>query len=144
VFLGTHMQRLDDKGRLIVPAKFRDAFADGLVMTKSQEHALAVYPQADFLNKMSNLASAPNTLRQVRSYQRMVMAAASDDRLDSQGRVTIPPHLRAYAGLERDVVVIGAGDRAEIWDAETWNRYAEEQESDFSDMDGEFTAFTGT
>lgn len=143
MFLGTYQPKLDDKGRLTLPAKFRDDFADGLVVTRTQERALAVYPRQTFEAKVSSLLSAPSTVKQVRDYQRMLMAGASDDKPDSQGRVTLPPHLRAYAGLEREVVVIGAGDRAEIWDAAAWQKYSETSEEGFSDMDDEFTALTG-
>ncbi|GAA3861066.1 division/cell wall cluster transcriptional repressor MraZ [Tessaracoccus defluvii] len=143
MFLGTYQPRLDEKGRLILPAKFRDALEAGVVITRTQERALAVYPRATFEAKMTSLISAPSTVRQVRDYQRMLMAGASDEVPDRQGRVTIPPSLRTYAGLDRDVVVIGAGDRAEIWDAEAWQKYSEAGEESFSDMDNEFTALTG-
>ena len=140
MFLGTYFPKLDDKGRLILPAKFRDGFEAGLVVTRTQERALAVYPRAAFEEKMAALLSAPSTVKQVRDYQRMLMAGASDEVPDRQGRVTIPPHLRSYAGLDRDVVVIGAGDRAEIWDAEAWGKYSEVGEESFSDLDNEFGA----
>ena len=143
MFLGTYQPRLDEKGRLILPAKFRDALEAGVVITRTQERALAVYPRATFEAKMTSLISAPSTVRQVRDYQRMLMAGASDEVPDRQGRVTIPPSLRTYAGLDRDVVVIGAGDRAEIWDVEAWQKYSEAGEESFSDMDNEFTALTG-
>lgn len=143
MFLGTYQPKLDEKGRLILPAKFRDALAEGLVMTRTQERALAVYPRTAFEAKMTSLISAPSTVKQVRDYQRMLMAGASDEVPDRQGRVTIPPHLRSYAGLDRDVVVIGAGDRAEIWDAKAWQEYSEASEEGFSDMDNEFAALNG-
>lgn len=143
MFFGTYQPKLDEKGRLILPAKFRDQLEDGLVVTRTQERALAVYPRAAFELKMSELMSAPSTVKQVRDYQRMLMAGASDEVPDRQGRVTIPPNLRQYAGLDRDVVVIGAGDRAEIWDAKAWQDYSEASESSFSDMDDEFAALRG-
>lgn len=142
-FMGTYTPKLDEKGRLILPAKFRDALEGGLVVTRTQERALAVYPKAAFEAKMAALMSAPSTVKQVRDYQRMLMAGASDEVPDRQGRVTIPPNLRNYAGLDRDVVVIGAGERAEIWDAEAWQKYSEASEEGFSEMDDEFTALSG-
>ncbi len=138
MFLGTYTPKLDDKGRLILPAKFRDAFADGLVVTRTQERALAVYTQAAFERLMEPVASAPTTVKQVRDYQRMLAAGASFEVPDKQGRITIPPILRRYAGLDRDVVVIGAGTRAEIWDAGTWATYSEASEAGFSELDEEF------
>ena len=143
MLLGTYTPKLDDKGRVILPAKFRDGFEAGLVVTRTQERALAVYPRAAFEEKMAALLSAPSTVKQVRDYQRMLMAGASDEVPDKQGRVTIPPNLRSYAGLDREVVVIGAGERAEIWDAEAWQKYSEASEEGFSEMDDEFTALSG-
>lgn len=140
VFLGTYLPKLDDKGRIILPAKFRDAFADGLVVTRTQERALAVYTAKAFEELMAPVASAPTTVKQVRDYQRMLAAGASFEVPDKQGRITIPPILRKYAGLERDVVVIGAGNRAEIWDNAAWEKYSEASESGFADLDEEFMA----
>lgn len=138
MFLGTYTPKLDEKGRLILPAKFRDELADGLVMTRTQERALAVYTKEAFEELMAPVASAPATVKQVRDYQRMLAAGASFEVPDKQGRVTIPPILRKYAGLDRDVVVIGAGTRAEIWDAEAWATYSESSEAGFADLDEEF------
>lgn len=139
MFLGTYTPKLDDKGRLILPAKFRDALAEGLVVTRTQDRALAVYPKETFEALMAPVSSAPTTVKQVRDYQRMMSAGASFEVPDKQGRVTIPPILRRYAGLERDVVVIGAMYRAEIWDSEAWERYSSESEAGFAELDEEFT-----
>ncbi len=138
MFLGTYTPKLDEKGRLILPAKFRDAFAEGLVVTRTQDRALAIYTQQAFEALMGPVALAPTTVKQVRDYQRMLAAGASFEVPDKQGRITIPPILRKYAGLDRDVVVIGAGTRAEIWDAKAWADYSEASEAGFSDLDEEF------
>lgn len=135
MFLGTYTPKLDEKGRLILPAKFREMLEDGLVVTRTQERALAVYTKGAFEELMAPVASAPTTVKQVRDYQRMLAAGASFEVPDKQGRVTIPPILRKYAGLDRDVVVIGAGTRAEIWDADTWATYSEASEAGFSELD---------
>ncbi|MHA6512241.1 division/cell wall cluster transcriptional repressor MraZ [Tessaracoccus sp. Z1128] len=141
MFLGTYTPKLDDKGRLILPARFRDALEAGLVVTRTQERALAVYPKDTFEALMAEAMSAPSTVKQVRDYQRMMTAGASFEVPDRQGRVTIPQILRDYAGLDRDVVVIGAMNRAEIWDAETWQKYSQASEENFSEMDDELTTF---
>lgn len=138
MFLGTYTPKLDEKGRLILPAKFRDDFADGLVVTRTQEHALAIYTVKAFEQLMEPVSSAPTTVKQVRDYQRMLAAGASFEVPDKQGRVTLPQVLRKYAGLDRDIVVIGAGTRAEIWDAERWAQYSEVSEAGFSALDEEF------
>lgn len=138
MLLGTYTPKLDEKGRLILPARFRDLLAEGVVVTRTQERALAVYSQAEFVKLMEPLQSAPTTSKRVRDYQRMLTAGASFEVPDKQGRITIPPILRSYAGLDRDVVVIGAMNRAEIWDAKLWEQYSADRESGFSEMDDEF------
>lgn len=143
VFLGTYQPKLDDKGRLILPARFRDALAGGLVITRTQERALAVYPKETFEQMMAPVIAAPATVKQVRDYQRMLTAGASFEVPDKQGRITIPPILRSYASLDRDAVVIGAMNRAEIWDQKLWESYSEGQEGDFSELDAEFLSQLG-
>lgn len=137
MFLGTHTPRLDDKGRLFLPAKFRDQLAEGVVITRGQDHCLFVWPRADFLRITEQLRSAPFTHRGARELTRMLAAGASDEVPDKQGRVTIPAALRDYAGLRRDCAVVGAMTRLEIWDAETWDAYQAEKESVFADISEE-------
>jgi len=132
-FLGTYTPRLDDKGRLILPAKFRVALAGGLVMTKGQEHCLFVMSWAEFARMHDELRQAPVTLKEARDYQRVLLSGASDQVPDKQGRITVPPGLRDWAGLDRDVAVIGAGSRVEIWDLPTWEAYLAEQEPGYAD-----------
>lgn len=134
MFLGTYTPRLDDKGRLILPSKFRDELADGLVMTKGQEHCLYVFSLAEFTRITEALRAAPLTARASRDYGRVFFSGAADEVPDKQGRVTIPPTLRTYAGLQRDVAVVGANTRVEIWDAAAWERYLEGQEDAFANL----------
>jgi MraZ protein len=137
VFLGTHTPRLDEKGRLILPAKYRDELAPGLVLTKGQERCLYVFPLPEFERITEALRTAPVTAKAVRDYSRVFFASASDELPDKQGRITLPPGLREYAGLQRDVVVIGANTRLEIWDAQAWATYMDQQEDAFSDASEE-------
>jgi MraZ protein len=137
VFLGTHTPRLDEKGRLILPAKYREELSAGLVLTKGQERCLYVFPITEFTRITEALRAAPMTAKAVRDYSRVFFASASDEELDRQGRMTIPLSLREYAGLERDCVVIGANTRIEIWDAAAWTSYLEQQEDAFSDASEE-------
>lgn len=137
MFLGTHTPRLDEKGRIILPAKFRDDLSDGLVITRGQDRCLAIWPVAAFAEQTQTLRNSPSSNKQVRDYQRMVASAASDETPDKQGRITIPPHLRSYAGLDKDCVVVGAINRVEVWDAVAWQAYAAEQESAFAEMNDE-------
>lgn len=137
VFLGTHAPRLDDKGRLILPAKFREQMAAGLVVTRGQERCLYVFPAAEFERLHEQLRQAPVTSKQARDYLRVFLSGASDEVPDKQGRITVPAALRTYAGLARDCVVIGAGARVEIWDAQAWAQYLAQQEQAFSDQSEE-------
>ena len=137
VFLGTHAPRLDDKGRLFLPAKFRDDLAEGVVITRGQERCLYVWPQADFARFTEQLRAAPFTHKGTRDFARMLAAGASAEVPDKQGRVTIPPGLRAYAGLQRECTVVGAMTRVEIWDSAAWEAYQTEKEPLFADISEE-------
>lgn len=132
MFLGTHTPRLDEKGRLFLPAKYREELAGGLVITKGQEGCLFVFPTAEFERITEKLPTAPLTPKAVRDYSRVLFASAFDQVPDKQGRVTIPQGLRDYASLQRDCVVIGANKRLEIWDAAAWEAYEADQNEAFS------------
>lgn len=134
MFLGTYAPRLDDKGRFVLPAKYRDGLAAGLVLTKGQERSIVVWPTAEFAAYAERLNEASRSDAKVRSYQRVLFSGASDEIPDRQGRITVPTTLREYAGLDRDVVVVGRNATAEIWDATTWTEYLASQEDDFSDL----------
>ncbi|MFC0580824.1 division/cell wall cluster transcriptional repressor MraZ [Micrococcoides hystricis] len=135
MFLGTYTPRLDDKGRLILPAKFRDELSTGLVLTRGQERCIYVFSMREFERMHEEMRKAPLSSKQARDYVRVFLSGASDEIPDKQGRITIPAALRDYAGLGRDVAVIGAGSRAEIWDSTAWENYLSEQEAQFSDTD---------
>lgn len=137
MFLGTYTPKLDEKGRFFLPAKFRDDLNDGLVITRSQDRCLAIYPLATFVEMTSQVRTAPATVKGVRDFQRMLAAGASDETPDKQGRITVPPGLREYAGLDKDVVVVGAINRVEVWDSAAWAAYTTAQEGVFADMNEE-------
>lgn len=144
MFLGTHVPRLDDKGRLILPAKFREGLSEGLVVTKGQERCLYVWPSAEFRSFTEELSRTPVTDKRGRNFMRMLAAGASSESPDKQGRVTLPQPLRDYAGLDRECAVIGAINRVEIWDADTWAAYNTEQEQAFADWSEEVLPVSGT
>jgi MraZ protein len=132
MFLGTHNPKLDDKGRLTLPAKFREALAGGLMVTKGQDHCLYVFPRAEFEQMARKVAEAPFTNESVRAYQRYLFAGTDEQQPDSQGRISIASELRRYAGLSKDCVVIGAINRLEIWNAERWQNYLDEHEEGYA------------
>jgi MraZ protein len=137
VFLGTHTPRLDDKGRLALPARFRAELANGLVITKGLERCLFVFGLDEFARVTQALRAAPVAARSARDSSRVFFASASQETLDGQGRITIPPLLRTYAGLSKDCVVIGADTRVEIWDASAWETYLNDSEQAFADATDE-------
>ena len=137
MFFGTYTPKLDEKGRLFLPAKFRDQLTEGLVVTRGQERCLTVWSMADFEGLTDRLRQAPVTNKGTRDYVRMLFAAASQEVPDKQGRISIPASLREYASLTKDVVVIGSMNRIEIWDPTAWTTYSEEQEQKFSELSDE-------
>ncbi|SHL84462.1 division/cell wall cluster transcriptional repressor MraZ [Actinacidiphila paucisporea] len=137
MFLGTYTPRLDDKHRLVLPARFREPLAEGLVITRGQERCLCVWPVEGFKVATEQLSAAPLTSKSARDYLRLLFAGAHDEIPDKQGRVTVPQPLREYAGLERDCAVIGANTRVEIWSATAWADYLAAQEDTFSALSQE-------
>ncbi|MFI9105233.1 division/cell wall cluster transcriptional repressor MraZ [Streptomyces fildesensis] len=137
MFLGTYAPRLDDKSRLVLPAKFREQLAEGLVITKGQERCLYVWPLRGFQAVTEELRRAPLTSKPARDYMRVLFAGATDEVPDKQGRITVPQPLREYAGLDRDCAVIGADTRVEVWSAQAWDRYLAAQEDTFSALSEE-------
>lgn len=133
MLLGTYTPKLDEKGRLILPAKFREELGEGVVLTRGQDRCIYVFSTGEFEELHSRLRQAPVTSRQARDYLRVLLSGAHAETPDKQMRVTIPAQLRSYAGLERELAVIGAGTRAEIWDAEAWAEYLAATEASFSE-----------
>jgi len=137
MFLGTHAPRLDEKGRLVLPAKFREGLSAGVVLTKGQDRSIVVWPAAEFAAYAERLNEASRSDARVRAYLRVLFSGAFDEIPDRQGRVTMPAALREYAGLDRDVMVVGNGTTVEIWDAAAWVTYLQGQEEGFSDLSEE-------
>ncbi|MGV1005363.1 MAG: division/cell wall cluster transcriptional repressor MraZ [Candidatus Nanopelagicales bacterium] len=137
MFLGTHHLKLDEKGRMILPAKFRDGLAEGVVVTKGQDHCLVLWPGAEFAEYAAKLRVNAQANARVRAMTRVFFSSAFDDSLDRQGRLTVPAVLREYARLDRELTVVGADTRVEIWDTETWNAYLAASEAEFADLDAE-------
>ncbi|HWA66358.1 MAG TPA: division/cell wall cluster transcriptional repressor MraZ [Mycobacteriales bacterium] len=134
MFLGTFTPRLDDKGRLFLPAKFRDELAAGLVITPGQERCLRVFPIAEFARVTQVAREAPTSLRETRDFHRMAFGDAHDEVPDRQGRVTVPAALREYAGLTRDCAVVGLNSYLEIWDEAAWREYKSSQADAYASL----------
>ena len=137
MFLGTYEPKLDDKGRVILPARFREDMECGIVLTRGQEHCIYAFPAQEFEQMTVELRRAPLSSKQARDYIRVLLSGAYKEVPDKQGRITLPPDLRKYAGLDRELTVIGAGSRAEIWNSQAWNDYLSVQEDVFSQTENE-------
>ena len=137
MLLGTYTPRLDDKGRLVLPARYRPELAQGVVLTKGQDRCVVLWAQAEFERHAERLNEASRSHAGARAYLRVLFSSAFDQSPDKQGRISIPTHLRQYAALDTDVVVAGNGGTCEIWEPESWQRYLSEQEQAFSQLDGE-------
>jgi MraZ protein len=137
MFFGTYTPKLDEKGRLFLPAKFRDQLTEGLVVTRGQDRCLNVWSMEEFGRLTERLQRAPITNKGARDYIRMLFAVASQETPDKQGRINIPAPLRTYASLNKEVKVIGAMNRVEIWDPTAWEEYTAEEEQKFSEISEE-------
>ncbi|MFB3738454.1 MAG: division/cell wall cluster transcriptional repressor MraZ [Candidatus Velamenicoccus archaeovorus] len=121
--LGTHSYQLDPKGRISLPGRFRDALADGAVLTLGQDGCLFCFPRAEWEQRSREVRDLPLSDGDGRAYARMFFGKAEPVELDAQGRLLIPQRLRGEVGITREAVVVGVYDRMEIWDRETHERY---------------------
>ena len=121
--LGTHSYQLDPKGRISLPARFREAFADGAVLTLGQDGCLFCFPRAEWETRAAEVRNLPLSDAQGRAYARLFFGKAESVELDSQGRLVIPQRLRVEAQIQKEAVVVGVFDRMEIWDRQTHERY---------------------
>jgi MraZ protein len=126
MFLGTHEHSLDTKGRVILPSKFRDELADGAYITKVLDGCLAIYTAEEFQKVAREMQESAKRGATERNVVRSFAGGAAEVEPDKQGRITIPPHLRSFAGLEREVIIAGVFSRIEIWDAQRWRQVDQE------------------
>ncbi|ASR03924.1 division/cell wall cluster transcriptional repressor MraZ [Gordonia rubripertincta] len=131
-FVGTYTPKLDDKGRLTLPAKFRDALAGGVVVTKGQDHSLSVYRTEEFDAIAARIVEASRNDPDLRAFQRTFFAGSEEQRPDGQGRISLSSDHRIYAGLSKECVVFGSFDHLEIWDSAAWDEYQSQHEENFS------------
>lgn len=135
MFSGTYTPKLDDKGRLFLPAKFRDDLREGLVITRGQDRSLEVRTAADFDAFRTRLRDSTDV--RLRGYNRMLFALLSEQVPDKQGRISLTPELRQYAGVEKECVVIGVSNKLEIWEPGNWAAYTAAQEEAFANLSEE-------
>ena len=135
MLLGAHEHTIDDKNRLTLPAKFRKAFHDGLIVTRGLDQCLHAYRREDWDRLVqSRLAPLDPLSKEARRMERYFFASAAEAQLDKQGRLMLPATLIAHAQLGREVVVAGVNDRLEIWDRQAWRRELAEIEGSAEDV----------
>jgi transcriptional regulator MraZ len=130
MFLGEYEHTLDEKGRITIPAKFRGELASGLVITKGLDRCLVLHPVEQFKAFAAKVIVLPVTSAQARGFRRLEFAGAVNDEPDKQGRVGLPNHLREYANIDKQVVIIGLYDHCEIWNPETWQELKQRSDND--------------
>ena len=128
MFLGEFAHTIDSKGRLTLPAKFRSALLDGVVVTRGLDGCLFIFTKADFETLSGRTADIPLTHADGRDFMRMLYSGAADVELDKQGRVLLPQVLRDFAGLNGEAVVVGVNTRVEVWDRAAWTSRREKFE----------------
>lgn len=135
MFLGAYSHTLDAKGRVVMPSKFRNGLEAGCVVTKGQERCLYVFSMDRWEKEAERVQTLPRTDRRARNYSRSFFASATDQQLDGQGRVQLPESLRRYAGLEKDLSVVGVADHIEIWAAEVWEEVGAEADEYYAGIE---------
>ncbi len=128
MFIGQYNHSIDDKGRLAIPAKFREVLGRGAIVTRGLDSSLFLLPLEEWDKLASKIADLPLGQANARSFARLMLAGAMEVTLDKQGRCIVPDYLRTYAGLQKDVVIVGVNTRLEIWDAGRWATYVAQTE----------------
>jgi MraZ protein len=128
MLIGEFRHNLDQKGRLAIPAKFKNTFAEGLVITRGLDNCLFVFPKREWEKVVEKLTKLPLSQKDSRAFMRFLLSGAYESDLDNQGRLLIPEYLRNYAQLKKRVVIIGLYTRLEVWDEKLWEEYEKERE----------------
>jgi MraZ protein len=130
MFMSEYNHTIDPKGRLIIPSKFREALGDEFVVTKGMDGCLFVYSNKDWNAFETKLTALPLINKEARKFARFFLAGAATVEVDKQGRILIPAPLRAFAVIEKDVVLVGVGSRIEIWSKEQWENAGADSDMD--------------
>jgi len=134
MFMGEYQHNMDDKGRVIVPAKFRDELGEKFVATRGLDNCLFVYPINEWAILEKKLTSLPITSKNARTFVRFFFSGATECELDKQGRISLPANLRNYANLDKEIVIIGLANRVELWSKDRWDNYLNEVEDSYEDI----------
>ncbi|BDG60765.1 division/cell wall cluster transcriptional repressor MraZ [Caldinitratiruptor microaerophilus] len=134
MFMGEYQHTIDAKGRLIIPARFREELGERFVATRGLDNCLFVFPMAEWQSLEARLRELPFTRADARAFVRFFFSGAAELEVDAQGRVLIPENLRSYARLERDVVIIGVSSRVEIWSRSEWEAYQAKADQSYEEL----------
>ncbi|WP_459911421.1 division/cell wall cluster transcriptional repressor MraZ [Desulfotomaculum defluvii] len=134
MFMGEFQHNIDSKGRLIVPARFREGLGDRFIVTKGLDNCLFVYPQQEWAEVEQKLKSLPFTRADARAFVRFFFSGATECEIDKQGRILLPNNLREYAKLDKETVVVGVSTRVEIWSKEEWEKYNTQAAASFEQL----------
>ncbi|HHV14263.1 MAG TPA: division/cell wall cluster transcriptional repressor MraZ [Acholeplasmataceae bacterium] len=134
MFIGEYHFNLDDKNRIFIPTEFRSLLKDKLIINRGIERCLFVYPNDEWNKVVNKLNTLSFTKKVNREFSRMFMSGAYYKEMDSQGRVTIDKLLVEYAGLNKECVIIGVGERIEIWDKKAWLEYYQERQATLDEI----------
>lgn len=134
MFMGEYQHSIDAKGRLIIPAKFREHLTEGFVITRGLDNCLFGYPILEWRKLEEKLKQLPVTKKDARAFTRFFFSGATEVEVDKQGRINIPSNLLTHANVQKDCVVLGVSNRIEIWSKESWQNYFAESEESFNDI----------
>ena len=134
MLMGEYNHNIDDKGRLIIPAKFREELGSEFIITKGLENCLFIYPINNWNKIINKLKTLPFTKKDARTFMRFFLASANNSELDKQGRINISNNLLEYAGIKKECVIIGVLDRLEIWDKAIYEKTVTDNYDSFSDI----------
>ena len=134
MFIGQYQHNIDDKGRLVLPTKYRDKIGKGSIITIGFEGCLTIYPESEYLKTQEGLRKMPMTNRNVRNYLRVFEGSASEAEFDKQGRIKIPAHLIRHAHLEKECVIVGLNSVIEVWALDRWKEIEENGKNSFEEL----------
>ena len=134
ILMGEYHHSIDDKGRLIIPAKFREELGEKFIVTRGIDNCLFVYSESSWIKIVNKLESLPFTKKDARAFVRFFLSGATGAEFDKQGRINLTSPLISYANIDKECIIIGTGDRLEIWSEKSWNEFFNSAKDTMSDI----------
>ncbi len=139
MFIGQYKYNIDSKGRLVIPANYRNQLGTNVVINKGIENCISIYPMKEWEKQVEKVTSLNFTQKDNRQFNRYFLSSAFDKEIDSQGRINLDECLVKYANITKECVIIGAGNVIEIWSLENWNKLEEQRDSEFDSISEKIT-----